>query len=755
MVTVLASSVALLAIAATFMIFRSRDGATVRVSLRPVEYRTPHPFTKSVTMIDADEARAFARKVRDEGGRGGREADRGGRIDLAATPGDHRGLYGSRRTPVCDKVALVSYLRADGGAARTWAALMRVRANRIQAAVDALTPVVLSHDTAVTNHEYRGGRAQPLQDVLEAGTAVLVDAHGSPRVQCSCGNPLRPPTTDGRDVQIVGERWDGFRSDQVVSVEATSHPVDRLPSTDVDTGEATTVGTGGTVTLDGLLVADGKGVHVVSEDGTRRTTVIDHPVAAVVDDGAGGLIYNELGPTDDDGEPTDRWASAERTEKQAVIWHLPAGSDDPIVLIPSSSPATSWAAVGATGRLDGDRVLAYLRIRKADGGGETGDLVVRHLDTGKEDVAVDDAVAPGTWIGSVSIGVDHVGIARGSRGHVKWSIRDSRLEPVEAPCEDIERRVEETTCPGSEGALTAGSSTDRLALFSDQHSNFATGASAFTVTYLGSGDRAPWFVETTPLYDEMVVDAWNGRGLLSLLPAHDPAEGPARIVDLGTGKSRELPIRGLVRFLRAPIVRPAPPGRPSRPPSPRRAPSTPPAMSRTGPTEFTIEFTHPGWGRVRMIVQGQRDGCAVNGPVNFRIIDAAGRERYRYDNELMLEFAPAGADTSPAGADTYCVSDDVAFPVDAAGTIFLDYNPGRYNGVIALRPTVEGFEDFGTLPASDDYQGRFYSASPVDRDGDGVFEVEQRENDCIPDCAGGTVTTTRWQLHGDDFVQIG
>ena len=63
----------------------------------------------------------------------------------------------------------------------------------IGAYVDSLTPVVLTDDTLVTNHGYRDGHATTLPAVLQAGTAVMVDTLGVPRVKCNCGNPLTPP----------------------------------------------------------------------------------------------------------------------------------------------------------------------------------------------------------------------------------------------------------------------------------------------------------------------------------------------------------------------------------------------------------------------------------------------------------------------------------------------------------------------------------------------------------------------------------
>ena len=59
--------------------------------------------------------------------------------------------------------------------------------------VGTLTPMQLRADTRVTNHGFVDGHATSLQSVLQAGTAVLVDDHGRPRVKCGCGNPLLDP----------------------------------------------------------------------------------------------------------------------------------------------------------------------------------------------------------------------------------------------------------------------------------------------------------------------------------------------------------------------------------------------------------------------------------------------------------------------------------------------------------------------------------------------------------------------------------
>lgn len=88
--------------------------------------------------------------------------------------------------------------------------------------------------------------------------------------------------------------------------------------------------------------------------------------------------------------------------------------------------------------------------------------------------------------------------------------------------------------------------------------------------------------------------------------------------------------------------------------------------------------------------------------------------------------------------------------IDDTGHLFVNFNPGRYNGVIVLAPIEDGFEDFGTLPDYGDYNTRFYYAEAVDPDEDGTLEVEVSENDCIPSCADGSITSTLYTWDGED-----
>lgn len=104
------------------------------------------------------------------------------------------GLYGgTRNLSTCDPELLITFLQQNPDKARAWAGVQGISPADIPAYVRSLTPVLLRTDTRVTNHGFLNGRPTPRQAVLQAGTAVLVDKFGSPRVRCACGNPLLDP----------------------------------------------------------------------------------------------------------------------------------------------------------------------------------------------------------------------------------------------------------------------------------------------------------------------------------------------------------------------------------------------------------------------------------------------------------------------------------------------------------------------------------------------------------------------------------
>jgi hypothetical protein len=161
--------------------------------------------------------------------------------DLAAslagrsTQGTEPGLYGgSQDTQTCDTEKLVTFLTAEENSAKAeaWADTLGIEVGDISDYVAGLTAVRLRFDTRVTNHGFRDGEANAFQSVLQAGTAVLIDDQGIPRVKCNCGNPLLEPEplgdlsdeerTQALDIQQIAENpeeaWAGLDTANVVSI---------------------------------------------------------------------------------------------------------------------------------------------------------------------------------------------------------------------------------------------------------------------------------------------------------------------------------------------------------------------------------------------------------------------------------------------------------------------------------------------------------------------------------------------------------
>jgi hypothetical protein len=244
-------------------------GQAQEIRLEPISYMPPDPFTQPLTPETPPSPAATPSPATSPA-----PADTG--VDTTLTPQallpvepassgairsaspDTVGLYGgSLRYSRCARGRLVDFLTSSPQKARAWINVLnsdptlywsggnRLTVADIRSYVFELTPVVLRTDTWVTNHGYSNGRATAIQSVLQAGTAVLVDAYGVPRVKCYCGNPLLPP----RRFRPVfrGPRWSGFDPRRVIIVTRSVTIIDTFTLYDITTGAlfARRVGTEG------------------------------------------------------------------------------------------------------------------------------------------------------------------------------------------------------------------------------------------------------------------------------------------------------------------------------------------------------------------------------------------------------------------------------------------------------------------------------------------------------------------------------
>lgn len=245
---VVAAIVVVVALVAGAVVFLGGDdeASASEVTLEPVSVPTPDPFTDSVAGDESAASGADARIAPAGGTAAGGEQ----------LPGSTPGLYGgTRNAAVCDADQLVAFLEANPDKAEAWAGVVGTTPEGIGAYVATLTPVVLTRDTRVTNHGYRNGKATTIPAVLQAGTAVLVDRFGVPRVKCGCGNPLSEPAPVTSATRYVGTRWAGFSETTIVVVTVTVQ-VEVFVLVDVDTDGLYTRPPGSDGSDDGDLAVD-------------------------------------------------------------------------------------------------------------------------------------------------------------------------------------------------------------------------------------------------------------------------------------------------------------------------------------------------------------------------------------------------------------------------------------------------------------------------------------------------------------------
>ncbi|MGA8544059.1 MAG: serine/threonine-protein kinase, partial [Mycobacterium sp.] len=158
-----------------------------------------------------------------------------GTVVTQPLPGDRDGLYGGTlNNAECDRDKMVAFLGnhpAQAGAfvealntdpTLFWSGGRPLTAADIPSYLRELTPVVLRLDTRVTNHGFDGTHPTTLQSVFQTGTAVFVDAHGTPRARCYCGNPLTAPVALTGQPQAVGAPWAGYHPTALAEVHPTT-----------------------------------------------------------------------------------------------------------------------------------------------------------------------------------------------------------------------------------------------------------------------------------------------------------------------------------------------------------------------------------------------------------------------------------------------------------------------------------------------------------------------------------------------------
>jgi hypothetical protein len=164
-------------------------------------------------------------------------------------PGDRDGLYGGTDNNAgVDRDRMINFLGANptqAGAfvdalntdpALYWSGGRRLAVADIPTYLRELTPALLRLDTRITDHGFDGTHPTTLQSVFQAGTAVLVDAHGVPRARPFSGTPLTAPITLTGAPKLVGTPWPEYHPGALAEVQPSTATITNFVLVDVITG---------------------------------------------------------------------------------------------------------------------------------------------------------------------------------------------------------------------------------------------------------------------------------------------------------------------------------------------------------------------------------------------------------------------------------------------------------------------------------------------------------------------------------------
>ncbi|WP_052744490.1 DUF6777 domain-containing protein, partial [Streptomyces odonnellii] len=265
------------------------DPQSNELFFQPVMDRGPDPFTES-TAVAPPKTSAKSRAVASPQPRGGdsynaHNENSSGRT-ARALPGSTPGLYsGIQANASCDVDRQLGLLTEESAKAAAFAKGARVSRDSVTRFLHGLTPVTLRADVRMTNHAYRNGGPVEFQSVLQAGTPVLVDSHGLPRVRCTSGSPLRPPIVAQGSMIHRGTPWRGYRPERVVVIDRTTQPLSSLILVDTASHEWVERLTGTRGEADGspgVVPAYGPDADITDPDEVKTPT---EPTAAAVPPG--------------------------------------------------------------------------------------------------------------------------------------------------------------------------------------------------------------------------------------------------------------------------------------------------------------------------------------------------------------------------------------------------------------------------------------------------------------------------------------
>lgn len=300
---------------------------------------------------------------------------------LTGASGGTPGLYGGTKDKAsCDAQKMVDFLAANPDKAAAWVDALnadpavalpdgsKLTVATIPQYVASLTPLVLRDDTRVTNHGFKNGKANPLQSVLQKGSAVLVDNKGVPRAKCFCGNPLVPPVASKVAPTYVGSTWPDFNPAKITVIVQNKTVINNFTVTDLATGNPFVLKAGSTIT---------------PPKGTTTTTTS----AAASSTTTGATTTATTAP------PATTTTAAPTTTKVPATTTAPTSSAVPPEIIDATLVRDPGSDNSCTQSIGGGNKGYTIKLSFTDANGD-----------GDSRVAVGDIWAPGTFSGTGSSG---------------------------------------------------------------------------------------------------------------------------------------------------------------------------------------------------------------------------------------------------------------------------------------------------------------------------------------------------------------
>ncbi len=141
-------------------------------------------------------------------------------VGVALVEGSSAGVYvGDPGQPDCRVSELGTAVTAAGAATGAWAAALGIAPDQVTSYLATLTPVLLGSDSWLAVSDLTAGAAVPTAAVLQAGTAVLIDASGTPRVRCADAAPLTAADAlPFADQLTTGVPWAGYDPASVIGI---------------------------------------------------------------------------------------------------------------------------------------------------------------------------------------------------------------------------------------------------------------------------------------------------------------------------------------------------------------------------------------------------------------------------------------------------------------------------------------------------------------------------------------------------------